>query len=64
MGQPVKTKPATRFVRQLGIIAYGPAHDLQMALVNQLHRDGRQDVCLLLQHEPVFTLGVMPGKNI
>ena len=53
MGRPMKNG----FVKQLGIIAYGPAHDLQMTLVDRLHRREQEDVCLLLQHEPVFTLG-------
>jgi lipoate-protein ligase B len=47
----------SNFIRKFGVIAYKPAHDLQMALVDKVHKQAQGDVCLLLQHEPVFTLG-------
>ena len=49
---------ARGIVRQMGINPYTPVHDLQILLIDKLHRfEHEKDVCLLLQHEPVFTLG-------
>jgi lipoyl synthase len=45
-------------VEQLGLSPYQVAYDRQMALLKQLHNnDLEDDVCLILEHPPVFTLG-------
>ncbi len=45
-------------IEQLGLIPYRVAYDHQIQLVKKLH-DGDQenDVCLIMEHRPVFTLG-------
>ncbi len=50
--------PMALQVEQLGRVSYQSAHRRQMELVAQLHDNkGAGDVCMLLQHDPVFTLG-------
>ncbi|HWO90256.1 MAG TPA: lipoyl(octanoyl) transferase LipB [Gemmatimonadales bacterium] len=44
-------------VRQLGVVPYGEALDLQRALAEQRIRDEIPDTLLLLEHPPVVTLG-------
>ncbi len=45
-------------IEDCGTIPYRQAHDRQMELVEQLHRDERRDpCCLILEHPSVFTLG-------
>jgi lipoyl(octanoyl) transferase len=44
-------------VHWLGRVPYGPTHVLQEALVEARLRDEIGDVLLLLEHEPVLTLG-------
>jgi len=45
-------------VDRRGLIPYQHAHRRQMALIKQLHESNRQeDICLIMQHPPVFTLG-------
>jgi lipoyl synthase len=45
-------------IEQLGLIPYGLAYDRQMQLLKKLHDGDREnDVCLVLEHPPVFTLG-------
>ena len=45
-------------VETCGLLAYREAHRYQLELVQQLQNDDSEpDVCLLLQHPPVFTLG-------
>lgn len=44
-------------VHWLGRVPYGEAHALQERLVEARLRDGIGDVLLLLEHEPVLTLG-------
>ena len=48
----------TLLIEQLGLTPYHLAHERQMQLVEKLHRDENEDdVCLMLEHPPVFTLG-------
>ncbi|MEN8190715.1 MAG: lipoyl synthase [Thermodesulfobacteriota bacterium] len=43
---------------QSGLTPYRRAYDQQMELLTQLHTGDREDdVCLILEHSPVFTLG-------
>lgn len=45
-------------IEQLGITPYHQAYDYQMQLLKKLHKDNQQDdVCLMLEHPSVFTLG-------
>jgi lipoyl(octanoyl) transferase len=44
-------------IRRLGRIAYQPALDLQVKLVGERQSGTISDTLLLLEHEPVFTLG-------
>lgn len=45
-------------IKQLGIIPYRLAYDHQMRLLKKLHDDENEgDVCLIMEHHPVFTLG-------
>lgn len=48
----------------LGLIDYAAAYDLQLKIV-EARQSGilRQDVFLILEHPPVFTLGLRGGKN-
>jgi lipoyl(octanoyl) transferase len=45
-------------VRQLGLVSYASALELQRALVEERRADQIDDVLLLLEHPPVLTLGV------
>lgn len=47
--------PAVLF--NVGRLDYAPAWDLQHRLVEERVADGRPDTLLLLEHEPVFTVG-------
>ena len=48
----------TLLIEQLGLTPYRLAHERQMQLLKKLHRDENEDdVCLMLEHPPVFTLG-------
>ncbi len=48
----------TLLIEQCGLSPYQVAHDQQMQLVERLHRnENANDVCLIMQHSPVFTLG-------
>ncbi len=45
-------------IEHLKLISYRKAYDRQMQLVTKLHDDKQaDDVCLILEHEAVFTLG-------
>ncbi len=45
-------------IEQLGLSPYQEAYDRQMQLLKKLHdNDEEDDVCLILEHPPVFTLG-------
>lgn len=45
-------------IEQWGLVPYGLVHDRQMQLVERLQKDGSaDDVCLMVQHPAVFTLG-------
>jgi len=45
-------------VGRMGLIPYRRAYDYQLQLVEKLHRNrDEDDICLILQHPPVFTLG-------
>ncbi len=45
-------------IEQLGLTPYHQAYDYQMQLLKTLHDDDqKEDVCLLLEHPSVFTLG-------
>jgi len=45
-------------IEQLGLISYRQAYEHQLQLVERLHgAEDEDDVCLILQHHPVFTLG-------
>jgi lipoyl(octanoyl) transferase len=44
-------------VRQLGVMAYRQALDLQLELLAQRQRDEIPDTLLLLEHPPVLTMG-------
>ena len=45
-------------IEQLGLSPYQVAYDRQMQLLKKLHNnDEEDDVCLILEHPPVFTLG-------
>lgn len=45
-------------IKSLGLIPYKVAHDRQMQLLKRLHNNYEEDdVCLILEHPPVFTLG-------
>jgi lipoyl(octanoyl) transferase len=44
-------------VRQLGLMAYQEALDLQLELLGQRQRDEMPDTLLLLEHPPVLTMG-------
>ena len=61
-GNPVlsvnHTTKMTLRIEQLGLTPYHLAHERQMQLIEKLHRDENEDdVCLMLEHPPVFTLG-------
>jgi lipoate-protein ligase B len=45
------------WVVNLGVERYAPAHELQRQLVEAKRAGWPQDVLLLLEHEPVYTLG-------
>jgi len=45
-------------IRQLGLVPYGDALQLQRALVEERRAERVPDLLLLLQHPPVITLGV------
>lgn len=47
----------TLLVEQLGITPYRFAHDRQMELLKKLHDDQEENICLITEHQPVFTLG-------
>lgn len=45
-------------IEQLGTTPYHRAYDYQMKLLKRLHEDDKKDdVCLILEHPAVFTLG-------
>jgi lipoate-protein ligase B len=45
-------------IEQLGTTPYNQAYDYQMELLKKLHEDDQKDdVCMVLQHPAVFTLG-------
>ncbi len=45
-------------IEQLGLVPYQQAHDRQLQILEQLRMEpAGDDVCLLLEHAPVFTLG-------
>jgi lipoate-protein ligase B len=52
------------FILDLGLIDYRTAHNLQLQLI-KARRDGtlKNDIVLLLEHPPVFTLGRRGGLN-
>jgi lipoyl(octanoyl) transferase len=54
-GEP-RIRPALRVV-DLGLKAYGPALLLQERQAQRRQRDGAPDTLLLVEHEPVYTLG-------
>lgn len=45
------------YLLSVGRMAYDPAHALQLALVSARQRDEIPDTLLLVEHEPVITLG-------
>ena len=48
----------TLLVEQLGLSPYRLSYDYQMQLLEKLHRgENEDDVCLILEHPAVFTLG-------
>ncbi len=50
--------PMTLHAGQMGQIPYRLAYDYQLQLVEKLHRNrDEDDICLILEHAPVFTLG-------
>lgn len=44
-------------IRDLGLIGYGPALEIQEELVEERKRGAGTDTLLLLEHTPVYTLG-------
>ncbi len=63
MSSKNKTQPELD-IRDCGIMAYGKALHLQRDLVRQ-RIDGRiADTILLIEHEPVITLGIRKTENI
>ncbi len=49
---------APLLIEQMGRVSYKVAHDRQLELVEKLFREKQgNDVCLIGEHEPVFTLG-------
>lgn len=55
MGAVVVSTPAVLF--NVGCLDYAPGWDLQRRLVEDRVADRRSDTLLLLEHEPVFTVG-------
>ena len=47
----------TLLVEQLGITPYHKAYDRQMELLKNLHERQQENVCLITEHQPVFTIG-------
>jgi len=49
--------PFLGYLLDVGLMAYDPAHALQLALVAARQREEIPDTLLLVEHEPVITLG-------
>jgi lipoyl(octanoyl) transferase len=50
-------------IRDCGLIPYRPALDLQLELVDQRRAEDIGDTVLILEHEPVITLGARQTAN-
>lgn len=44
-------------IEQWGLVPYHLIHERQLQLVEKLHKGAENDVCLIVQHPAVFTLG-------
>ncbi len=44
-------------VEKLGLTPYRLAYDRQMELLKDLHENQEENVCLITEHQPVFTIG-------
>lgn len=47
----------TLLVEELGITSYRIAHQRQLELLKSLHENQAENICLITEHQPVFTLG-------
>jgi len=61
---PEKLAPHNRWTRRdLAIIPYGEALDLQYRMAAEVRSDNKSGIVLFLEHSPVFTLGKRGGRE-